>query len=200
MSVASTRRSHISFQQEYDATITVPEDVILPRHSGASSSSQQTAANRVTTLSKLGALGTSSWNQLADYESVDSRNGIRETCANMDRETVVSSLFGSVSKEKRDRDQNVVRTLTDRQNLHKILELKVQLAGRGEQLAQHRLYEVEADVEVKNWEKRNSDISLYVINQEFESQRFQQQQANQWADQAQREKISLYGQMEGIEK
>ena len=76
---------------------------------------QAAASKRQQTESKLGALGTSSWNQLADYESVDSRNGIRETCANMDSETVVSSLYGSVSKEKRDRDQNVVRTLKDRQ-------------------------------------------------------------------------------------
>ena len=46
----------------------------------------------------------------------------------MDRETVVSS----VSKVKRDRDQNVVQTLRDRQNLHKILERKAELAVRGE--------------------------------------------------------------------
>ena len=31
-----------------------------------------------------------------------------------------SSLFESVSKEKGDRDQNVVQTFRDRQNLHKI--------------------------------------------------------------------------------
>ena len=105
----------------------------------------------------------------------------------MDRETVVSSLFGSVSKGKRDRDQNVVQTLRDRENLHTILERKAELAVRGEKLAQQRLYEAEADVEVKHWEKTNSDIALYEINQEFESQRLQPQQANQWADQAQRE-------------
>ena len=58
----------------------------------------------------------------ADYDSVASRSGIKETCADMDRETVVSSLFESVSKEKRDRDQNVVQTSRDKQNLHKILE------------------------------------------------------------------------------
>ena len=45
----------------------------------------------------------------------------------MDRETVVSSLFGSVSKVKRDRDQNVVQTSRDRQNLHKILERKAEI-------------------------------------------------------------------------
>ena len=50
------------------------------------------------------------------------------------------------------------------------------------------------DVEVKHWEERNSDIALFEINQEFESQRLQQQQANQWADE--REKINLFGELE----
>ena len=54
-------------------------------------------------------------------------------------------------------------------------------------MAQQRLFEAEADVEVTHWEKRQSDISLYGINQEFESQRLQLQQANHWADQAQRD-------------
>ena len=51
-----------------------------------------------------------------DYDAVASRTCIKETCADMDRETVPSSLFGSVSKGKRDRDQNVVQTLRDREN------------------------------------------------------------------------------------
>ena len=34
----------------------------------------------------------------------------------MDRETIVPSFFESVSREKRDRDTNVVQTLNDRQN------------------------------------------------------------------------------------
>ena len=114
----------------------------------------------------------------------------------MDRETVVSSLFESVSKAKRDRDVSVVQTSRDRQHLHKILERKGELAVRREKLAQPRLYEAEGDVEVKHWEKRNSDIALYDINQEFESQRLPLQQANLWADQAQRDKISLYGKLE----
>ena len=49
---------------------------------------------------------------------------------------------------------------------------------------------------MKHWEKRNSDIALHEINQEFESQRLQLQQANQWADQAQRDKIGLHGELE----
>ena len=50
---------------------------------------------------------------MADYESVDSRNGIREFCANLDRESVVSTLFRSESKGKREGDHNVVHSLRD---------------------------------------------------------------------------------------
>ena len=69
---------------------------------------------------------------LADRDSVASWTSIKETCAYMDRETVVSSLFESVSKEKRDRDLNVVQKLRDKQNLHKILERQAELAVKGE--------------------------------------------------------------------
>ena len=129
---------NMSFQQEYDATITASEDPNLPQHSGASSSSQHTAASRVPTLLKLGSSGTSLTNVLADFDSVACRTGIKETCADMDRETVVSSLFGSISKGTRDRDQNVVQTLRDRQLFHTILERKAELAVREEKLAQQR--------------------------------------------------------------
>ena len=61
--------------------------------------------------------------------------------------------------------------------------------------AQQKLYQAEAVVEAKNWEKRNRDHSFQEINQEFESQRFRLNQASRWADQAQR-KISLYGELE----
>ena len=63
-------------------------------------------------------------------------------------------------------------------------------------MAQPKVYEAEAKVEAKYCEKKNLDIALREINQEFESQRFQLQQANRWADQAQRDKISLYGELE----
>ena len=150
----------MGFQQEYDATIAASEDLDLPRHSGGSSCSQHTAASRVPTSLKLGSSGTGLRKLSADYDSVASRTSIKETCADMDREIVVSSRFESVSKEKRDRDENVVQTLKDRQNLHKILERKAELAVRGEKLAQQRLYEAEADVELKHWEKRNSDTAF----------------------------------------
>ena len=44
--------------------------------------------------------------------------------------------------------------------------------------------------------KREILTSLQEINQEFESQRFQVHQTSGWADQAQRDKISLYGELE----
>ena len=106
---------------------------------------------------------------MADYESVDSRNGIQETGAHLDRESVVSTLFRSESKGKRDEDQNVVHSLRDREYLHKILERKAEMAVRGERMAQQRLYDAEAEVEAINWEKRNSDVAPNVINQKFES-------------------------------
>ena len=89
----------------------------------------------------------------------------------MDHETTVPSFFASVSRGERDRDLSVVQTLKERQNLHKILEWKAEFADRGEKLAQQRLNEAEADVEVKHLEMRNYDTALYEINQDFESQR-----------------------------
>ena len=60
------------------------------------------------------------------------------------------------------------------------------MAVRGERVAQ-----AEAEVQARNWEKRCYEIAFREINQEFESQQFQL-----WADQAQRDKISLYGELE----
>ena len=63
-------------------------------------------------------------------------------------------------------------------------------------MAQQNLSEAEAEVEARYWAKRNSDVAVHEINQEFESQRVQLQQASRWADQARRDKISLYGELE----
>ena len=63
-------------------------------------------------------------------------------------------------------------------------------------MAQQRSYQAEAKVEPRNWEKRNADIAFQEINQEFVSQRFQLHQTSRWADQAHRDKISLYGDLE----
>ena len=118
MPTTSTRRSTSSdsnqiFPHDCNATIAVTsEEPDVPRHSGAFSSSMHTAA-ATRMLTVLGSLGDCLWRQLADFESVDSRKSIMETCADLDRESVVSTLFRSESKGKRDRDQNVVQSLRD---------------------------------------------------------------------------------------
>ena len=56
-----------------------------------------------------------------------------------------------------------MQTLGDWQHLHKILERKAELAVRGEKPSRQKVYEAEADVEVKNWEKRKSDIAFFEI-------------------------------------
>ena len=65
----STR--NMSFQQEYDATITACEDLNLPRHSGASSSRASTRqqAQFPLCLLKQGSLGPSLTKVSADYYS-----------------------------------------------------------------------------------------------------------------------------------
>ena len=50
---------------------------------------------------------------MADYASVDSRASIQATGANLDRESVVSTIISSQSKGKGDRDQNVVHSLRE---------------------------------------------------------------------------------------
>ena len=102
----------------------------------------------------------------------------QETGAVLDRESVATMIFSSQSKGKRDRDTNVVLSLKDR-NIPKILERTVDdSVVRGEIMTQQKLYEAEAEVEARIWEKRNSDFDSQEINQEFESQRFQLHQAS----------------------
>ena len=48
-------------------------------------------------------------------------------------------------------------------------------------------------MEVREREKRSSDLALCDTSRQLESQRLQLIQANRWAGQAQRERISLHG-------
>ena len=62
-----------------------------------------------------------------------------------------------------------MQTLKDRQNLHEFLERKAEFAARGEKSAQTRLSEAEAEMEIGNWEKRNSDLALHEISRSLNS-------------------------------
>ena len=123
---------------------------------------------------------------------VSSRTGLQEIGAVSDREFVATTIFSPLSKGKRDRDTNVVHLLKRQKISKKNLERKVDSVVRGEMMAQQKLYEAEAEVDMRNWSRRNSDFAFLEINQEFESQRFQLHQASRWADQVQRDKISMY--------
>ena len=88
---------------------------------------------------------------------------------------------------KRDRDVKSVQRLSNRQHHHDYLGRKAELAVRGESAAHRRLTE-EADLEIRRWEQKSSEIALYETRRELESQRLELHQANQWGDQAQKEK------------
>ena len=76
----------------------------------------------------------------------------------MDRETVVSSLFDSVSRKKRDRDHNVVQTLRK----------KAELAVKGEKKVEQKIYEAEADVKIMHCEK---EIQILLFRRSIRSSR-----------------------------
>ena len=54
----------------------------------------------------------------------------------------------------------------------------------------------ECDLEIQNLERRNSEYAMIESRRELESQRRQLLEANQWADQAQRERIHLCSELE----
>ena len=89
-----------------------------------------------------------------------------------------------------------MQTLSERRNLHVYFEQHAELTVQGECAAQKRLSEAEAEMNMRNREQRNSDFALHGTDREFESQFLELCQANQWADQAQREKINLCGELE----
>ena len=103
----------------------------------------------------------------------------------------ISSVEGTLSRGKRNRDLESAQTLSERRNLHVYLEQKADLAVQGQRAPQKILSEAEAEMDIINWGKRNSDIAHCETNREFESQSLELNQAHQRADQAQRERISL---------
>ena len=56
-------------------------------------------------------------------------------------------------------------------NLHKYLQRKTESAARGENAAQKRLSEAEADKEMRRWEETSSEMVLHETHRELDSQR-----------------------------
>ena len=166
MSLASARRS--TFR---------PETLV-----SCSSTTLRSPPGRVPPLLKLCSLGASLTKMGADSDSLPGRTSIKETCADIDRETVVSSLFGSMSRRR----EIVIKTLCKHRETGKISTKP--LNGR-----------LNWSREEKNWLSKDfsklrqtwrSSTGRREIQILFfmRSQRLQLQLANQWADQAQRDK------------
>ena len=114
-----------------------------------------------------------------------------------DRKTSVISVGESISRRSR---RNSTRShshqthrefYSDERDLREHFERRAQQAIHGENSVQRKLYSTELNTEIKNLERRNSEYALFESQRELESQRRQLPMANQWADQAQREKIQL---------
>ena len=130
----------------------------------------------------------------------------RETVARQrergEREDFVISVAESMSKKSR-RNSTMSNSLqihrdiySDERDLREQLERRDQQAILGENSAQRKLYLTEYDLEIQNLERRNSEYALIESRRELESQRRQLLEANQWADQAQRERIHLCSELE----
>ena len=74
----------------------------------------------------------------------------------------ISSVDGTLSRGKRDRDLESVQTLSERRNLHAFLERGAELAVQGDSEAQKRLSEAEAEMDIRNWDLRNVDIAASI--------------------------------------
>ena len=71
-----------------------------------------------------------------------------------------------------------MRTSSDKQNFHKYLERKGGSAVRRENASQKRLSEAEADMEIRRWEQKSSEVALYETHRELQSQRLHLHAAN----------------------
>ena len=108
------------------------------------------------------------------------------------RDEFVARVERSVFRTQIDRDQNSA----ERSNLCEILERKAEIANQAAKEARKRLSDAEAHLDSRDWERRKSELALYESQQQLESQKRESPQASQWADQAQRERINLCGDLE----
>ena len=69
-----------------------------------------------------------------------------------------------------ERDNHESKTLRNRHNFHEFLERQAHTAIQGELDSQRKLAEAETDMEVTEWERRNSDVALHESQRELESQ------------------------------
>ena len=149
-----------SFNLENDLTniVAASEGFDHLPHRFVASSSQHSAASTVPTLLNLVS--------------------VRSTGELVRGNNPVARVEESEFKGKRDHDSKSVRTSSNKQNLHKYLERKAGSDVRRENASQKRLSEAEADMEIRRWEQKSSEVALYETHRELESQRLHLHPAN----------------------
>ena len=85
---------------------------------------------------------------------------------------------------------------SDERDLREHLERRAQQAILGENSVQRKLDSTEKNMEIQHMERRNSEYGLIESQRELESQKLQLSDANQWADQAQRERLHFCSEVE----
>ena len=119
-----------------------------------------------------------------------------------EREGSVISVAESMSKKSRRNSfkshslQTHREFYSDERDLREDLERRAQQAVLGENSAQRKFFLTEYDLEIQNLERRNSEYALIESRRELESQRRQLLEANQSADQAQRETKHLCSELD----
>ena len=119
-----------------------------------------------------------------------------------EREGSVNSVTESMLKKSRRNNtrNHSHRThrgfYSDERDLREHLERRAQQDFLGENPVQRKLYSTEYNMETQNLEQRNSKNALLESQRELEFQRRQLPKANQWADQAQRQRIHLCSELE----
>ena len=146
----------------------------LPLSGASSSSIKQTAGSRVPSM----------------FEPSRGRTRLQETGSVSDRESIATTIFSSQSKGgKRSKRRAFVEREREKIS-RKPLNGKLTRPSEEREWLSKNCMKVRLKLRQETGERRSSEMALYETNRELESQRLELYQANQWVDQAQREKIN----------
>ena len=164
--------------------------------------------DNISDFSKITRMNTGLFGVSTVFESSVSHVSHGESKDSMHRETVagqrerqsdgsVISVAESMSRKSR-RNSTWSHSLqthrefySDERDLREHLEQRAQQAIFGENSVQRKCFSTEHHMEILILERRNSEYALIESQRELQSERRQLLEANQWADQDQRERIHL---------
>ena len=192
-----------------DKNICVDDDMTPindPDHDSISDFSKTTREGTrfvsVPTVCELFSLSRVSWGNDGLPQENQPRETVRGQREREEREGSVISVGQSMSRTNRrnslrsNSHQTQKEFYSDERDLREHLERRARHASLGENSAQRKFFSTECNMEIQNMERRNSEYALIESQRELESQRLQLSEANQRADQAQRERIHLCSELE----